>query len=561
MLHKYCSYEGISCTAGRVVTLFIPEMILNGTLPESIGKLAGLYELRLQRNRISGPIPASIGNLKKMKDLNFEANKLYGEIPLKVTELCEGKNIICDFTGNKKLCGEGKRVIGYSCSLCPSEENCDKNGMCNNNFDPSNYFCAECLPEHFEAGAQCLKCAGDWFGAILPPLISLLLPVLVYFLIRVMKRFHLIDQQRFNSIQIRSTDAQTRLKQITTLLQVLSEASRFSNFDYPYWFSNFAVLSNFLTVLFQPQPTCIKGFQLPNFAPAKGLFFLFLAEFFVQFFSRLHSIPGLRNRVSLKMQERCQVLASMLTIITILPIMQILLNGSKIVSRIFSEVLETIEANDLLIKELILKITIKTARELAISITSAIAISFYMYFRVVTAARQYAIERRKYMENPEEYASDRVSQLKARLPFVASFCANYTPSSLFHESKATSRKILCFLIPVLASLIEVGVIGLKYATARYLGKDADNEDEENQADQVEHFFTDYLNTLPLRTFSDNSPLIVACLQALLFQAVHFNYLRHLSKRPYVSFRVSTVSLLLYTIFKSMRNRIVCRRHR
>ena len=58
-----------------------------------------------------------------------------------------------------------------------------------------------------------------------------------------------------------------------------------------------------------------------------------------------------------------------------------------------------------------------------------------MYFRVETMAWKYSVERLKYMENPEQYASDEDSQLKKGLPFLASFCTNYTPRSLFHESK------------------------------------------------------------------------------------------------------------------------------
>ena len=72
---------------------------------------------------------------------------------------------------------------------------------------------------------------------------------------------------------------------------------------------------------------------------------------------------------------------------------------------------------------------------------TAIFIAAYMYFRVETMAYKYSVERLKYMENPEQYASDEDSQLKKGLPFLASFCANYTPRSLFHESKVRTREV------------------------------------------------------------------------------------------------------------------------
>ena len=46
--------------------------------------------------------------------------------------------------------------------------------------------------------------------------------------------------------------------------------------------------------------------------------------------------------------------------------------------------------------------------------------------------------------------------------------------------------------------------------------------------------------LPTRMKSAYFPLILSCLGTILFQAAHFLYLRHVAKRPYLSFRPSRV---------------------
>ncbi|GMH72016.1 hypothetical protein TrLO_g6950 [Triparma laevis f. longispina] len=49
-------------------------------------------------------------------------------------------------------------------------------------------------------------------------------------------------------------DKQTKLKQATTVVQVLREASKFNNLPYPQWFLSLSLLGSFFTMPLQPQP-------------------------------------------------------------------------------------------------------------------------------------------------------------------------------------------------------------------------------------------------------------------------------------------------------------------
>ncbi|GMH87797.1 hypothetical protein TrST_g8518 [Triparma strigata] len=234
---------------------------------------------------------------------------------------------------------------------------------------------------------------------------------------------------------------------------------------------------------------------------------------------RLHSVPLLRNCISTKTKERCQVLASILATISIVPILRVALDAPTLVSTTF----ETIAAdakNFEVIKGAII--------DGLINIPVAIFIVAYMYFRVETMAWKYSVERLKYMENPEQYANDEDFQLKKGLPFLASFCANYTPRSLFHESKATRRKIFCYLIPALTSIIEVGANAIQVLI----------ENEGSNMSSMKSSLPAIASLLPTRMDVATIPLTISCLQTILFQVTHFLYLQHVAKRPYLSFRAS-----------------------
>ncbi|KAG5186862.1 hypothetical protein JKP88DRAFT_308558 [Tribonema minus] len=52
-----------------------------GPLPESLGRLSQLQELRLSGNRLSGGLPTSWGSLTKLQELHVSSNELDGSIP------------------------------------------------------------------------------------------------------------------------------------------------------------------------------------------------------------------------------------------------------------------------------------------------------------------------------------------------------------------------------------------------------------------------------------------------------------------------------------------------
>ncbi len=83
-----CSWAGVSCTNGRVTYIDLRSNGLTGSLPASLGNLAGLEYLNLQNNRLSGRIPADLSRLTKLKYLALGDNQLSGCYPASLTALC-----------------------------------------------------------------------------------------------------------------------------------------------------------------------------------------------------------------------------------------------------------------------------------------------------------------------------------------------------------------------------------------------------------------------------------------------------------------------------------------
>jgi Leucine-rich repeat (LRR) protein len=55
--------------------------ILNGSIPDSLGKLVNLQYLNISHNQLSGSIPNSLGNLVKLQSLVLGYEQLSGSIP------------------------------------------------------------------------------------------------------------------------------------------------------------------------------------------------------------------------------------------------------------------------------------------------------------------------------------------------------------------------------------------------------------------------------------------------------------------------------------------------
>ncbi|KAJ0928114.1 putative leucine-rich repeat domain superfamily [Helianthus annuus] len=81
---------------------------LQGSIPDSLGKLISLEILDLSQNNLSGMIPRSLETLRYLEYLNLSYNRLQGEIP------SGGRfNIFTasSFRHNKDLCGAAKLEV------------------------------------------------------------------------------------------------------------------------------------------------------------------------------------------------------------------------------------------------------------------------------------------------------------------------------------------------------------------------------------------------------------------------------------------------------------------
>ena len=83
-----CGWQGINCdTDGNIVSIFMYNNNLIGTIPTEIGNFQYLRSLSLQSNQLTGQIPSSIGNISTLESLRLESNSLTGSIPLEMGNL------------------------------------------------------------------------------------------------------------------------------------------------------------------------------------------------------------------------------------------------------------------------------------------------------------------------------------------------------------------------------------------------------------------------------------------------------------------------------------------
>uniref|UniRef100_A0A0D3G948 non-specific serine/threonine protein kinase n=1 Tax=Oryza barthii TaxID=65489 RepID=A0A0D3G948_9ORYZ len=81
-------WDGIMCTNGRVTTLRLSSVSLQGTLSSSIGQLGQLTYLDLSFNiNLGGPLPAEIGNLGELTTLILAGCSFTGNIPIAIGNL------------------------------------------------------------------------------------------------------------------------------------------------------------------------------------------------------------------------------------------------------------------------------------------------------------------------------------------------------------------------------------------------------------------------------------------------------------------------------------------
>ncbi len=81
-----CSWEGVKCEAGNVISLNLANAPLSGSIPSELSNLSKLQTLDLRGSlwglaRLTGSIPSSLGNLVDLQELNLSFNELTGAIP------------------------------------------------------------------------------------------------------------------------------------------------------------------------------------------------------------------------------------------------------------------------------------------------------------------------------------------------------------------------------------------------------------------------------------------------------------------------------------------------
>jgi len=75
------TWYGITVSDNRVTHINLGDNNINGTLPQKIGDLTGLTDLRLYGNLLSGSIPSDIGDLTSLTYLALYDNQFSGSLP------------------------------------------------------------------------------------------------------------------------------------------------------------------------------------------------------------------------------------------------------------------------------------------------------------------------------------------------------------------------------------------------------------------------------------------------------------------------------------------------
>ena len=94
-----CTWEGVSCNSSHVTGLELDGNNLDGRIPQQIGDLPGLGQLRLASNHLRDAIPSQVGSLSNLWALDLASNELTGGIPSEIGSLSQLRTL--DLAGNQ----------------------------------------------------------------------------------------------------------------------------------------------------------------------------------------------------------------------------------------------------------------------------------------------------------------------------------------------------------------------------------------------------------------------------------------------------------------------------
>lgn len=77
-----CTWQGVTCTDGKVTIIKLIDSALEGTIPPSLGKVTTLTHLYLASNSFQSTVPHEVANLPRLEVIDLSFNQRNGTLPL-----------------------------------------------------------------------------------------------------------------------------------------------------------------------------------------------------------------------------------------------------------------------------------------------------------------------------------------------------------------------------------------------------------------------------------------------------------------------------------------------